>query len=150
MWQPGWEGSLVENGYRYVYGWVTLLCTWNYYNIVNWLYANIKLKVKKKIQRLTICTDSKFLYLASRPSITWPSCLSSSTGSCPHWPPVGAARPSVGLCAWATPRLIPVRSGPSLFPRPEYACAKHAGPSLLYPFQSAAALSTFQHVWAFL
>ena len=30
IWQPGWEGSLGENGYVYLYGWVALLCTWNY------------------------------------------------------------------------------------------------------------------------
>ena len=23
---PGWEGSLGENGYMYMYGWITLLC----------------------------------------------------------------------------------------------------------------------------
>ena len=25
-----------------MYGWVSLLCTWNHHNIVNWLYFNIK------------------------------------------------------------------------------------------------------------
>ena len=40
--QPGWEGSLGENEYMYMYGWVALLCTWNYHNIVNRLYSNIK------------------------------------------------------------------------------------------------------------
>jgi len=25
--QPGWEGSLGENGYMYMYGWVALLFT---------------------------------------------------------------------------------------------------------------------------
>ena len=30
-------GELGENGYMYMYGWVTLLSTWNYHNIVNWL-----------------------------------------------------------------------------------------------------------------
>ena len=29
MWQPGWKGSLGENGYMYMYGWVPLLSTWN-------------------------------------------------------------------------------------------------------------------------
>ena len=48
MWQPGWEGSLGENGYTYMYGWVPLLSIWNYYNIVNQLYSNIKWKVKNK------------------------------------------------------------------------------------------------------
>ena len=36
MWQPGWEGSLGENGFR-MYGWVSSLPTWNSHNIVNQL-----------------------------------------------------------------------------------------------------------------
>ena len=47
MWQLGWEGSLGENGYMYMYGWVFLLSTWNYHNIINWLCPNIKYKVIK-------------------------------------------------------------------------------------------------------
>ena len=42
MWQPGWEESLGENGYMYMYGWVSLLSTWNYHDIVNWLYSKIR------------------------------------------------------------------------------------------------------------
>jgi len=38
----GWDGSLGVNGYRYMHSWVTLLCTWNYHNIFNWLYSNIR------------------------------------------------------------------------------------------------------------
>ena len=45
MWQPGWEGSLRENGYMYTHGWVPLLSTWNCHNPVNRLYSNIKQKV---------------------------------------------------------------------------------------------------------
>ena len=38
----GWvEGSLGEDGYIYMCGWVPLLFTWNY-NIVNWLYPKTK------------------------------------------------------------------------------------------------------------
>ena len=37
MCQPGREGSLGDNGYMYMYGWLPLLFTWNYHNIVNWL-----------------------------------------------------------------------------------------------------------------
>ena len=48
MWKPGWEGSLGENGYMCIHGWVPLLFTWNYHNVVNWLYANTKLTVKKR------------------------------------------------------------------------------------------------------
>ena len=33
-----------ENGYMYLYGWVPLLFTWNYHNIVNQPFSNIKLK----------------------------------------------------------------------------------------------------------
>ena len=39
MWQLGWEGGLRRNGYMYIYSWVTLLCTWNYHNIINQLYS---------------------------------------------------------------------------------------------------------------
>ena len=38
MWEPGWEGCLGENGYMYMYGWVSSLFIWNYHKIfVNWL-----------------------------------------------------------------------------------------------------------------
>ena len=39
---------LRENGYMYMCGWVPLLFTWNYHNVVNQLYPNRKLKVKNK------------------------------------------------------------------------------------------------------
>ena len=42
MWQPGQEGSLGENWYICTYGWVPSLFTWNYHNIVNWLYFSTK------------------------------------------------------------------------------------------------------------
>ena len=34
MWQPGWEGSLGENGHVHMYGWVLLLFVWNYSQVV--------------------------------------------------------------------------------------------------------------------
>ena len=37
-----WEGSLGEDGYMYMYGWVPSQFTWNYHNAVNWLYPNTK------------------------------------------------------------------------------------------------------------
>ena len=37
----------------YIYGWVALLWTWNYDNIVYQLYSNAKLKVKKRKERKT-------------------------------------------------------------------------------------------------
>ena len=42
MRQPTLERSLWENGYMYMYDRVPLLSTWNYHNIVNQLYSNIK------------------------------------------------------------------------------------------------------------
>ena len=42
--------ALGENGYMYIYDWVPLLATWNYY-IVNFLYSN---KNKKMPNRLKI------------------------------------------------------------------------------------------------
>ena len=50
MWQPGWEGSSGENGYMYTCGWVPSLYIWNYHDVVNQPYPDIKLKVKKKIR----------------------------------------------------------------------------------------------------
>ena len=34
--------NLEGNGYMNMYGWASLLSTWNYHNIVNRLYSNIK------------------------------------------------------------------------------------------------------------
>ena len=46
MWQPGWEGSFRENGYMYMYGWATLLCIWNYKNIVNLLLRSLDVLIQ--------------------------------------------------------------------------------------------------------
>ena len=48
MWQPGWEGSLGENGCMFMHGWVPSLLTWSCHIFVNWLYPNTKYKVRKK------------------------------------------------------------------------------------------------------
>ena len=42
MWQPGWEGSLGENAYIFMYGWVPLPHTWNYHNIIYWLFSSVQ------------------------------------------------------------------------------------------------------------
>ena len=39
------EGSLGENGYVCMYGWVPLLSIGNHHNIVNWIYSNTKQKL---------------------------------------------------------------------------------------------------------
>ena len=54
---PGWERCLGKNGYMYMHGRVPSLYTWNYHNIVNWLYPikNVfsakKIKLKRKINK---------------------------------------------------------------------------------------------------
>ena len=60
MWQPGWERSLGENGYMYMYSWVPLLSTWMYHNTVNWRYSNIKWKAKKRIHYVISCSHLLF------------------------------------------------------------------------------------------
>ena len=57
MWQPGWEKAVGENGYMYMYGWVPLLSTWKYRNIVNGLYSNIKYCLLLLVDKLclTLC-----------------------------------------------------------------------------------------------
>ena len=39
IWQPGWEGSLGEDGCMCMCGWVPSLFTCKYHNIVNWLFV---------------------------------------------------------------------------------------------------------------
>ena len=48
MWQIGWERTLYENGYRYMYGWAPSLFTWNYHNTVIQLYPNTKQKIQQE------------------------------------------------------------------------------------------------------
>ena len=79
MWQPGLEGSLGENGYMYTQDWVIQLCTWNYHNIVNQLYPNIKCFLKA--HALLKC-------LKAVPFFSLPSVVSSLTFSWPLLLPV--------------------------------------------------------------
>ena len=64
MWQPGWERSLGENGYMYMYSWVPLLFTWNCHNIVLISYTSkqnkyyVLKKLKKKVP-LQVCNYSR-------------------------------------------------------------------------------------------
>ena len=48
QWQPGGVGSLSENGYMDMYGWIPLLSACKYHSIANRGYPNIKLKVLKQ------------------------------------------------------------------------------------------------------
>ena len=43
--QKGYAWDLGENGYMFMYGWVSSLFSWKYHNIINQLYLNAKLKV---------------------------------------------------------------------------------------------------------
>ena len=78
MWQPGWEGNLGENGNMYVYSWVALLSTWNYHNIVNWPYSDIKYKNEKK--KGSPCSSWNSILLSL--SFLLPSFTFHSTGRC--------------------------------------------------------------------
>ena len=42
-----WEEN-TDSLCMYMYDWVPALFTWNYHNIVNWLYYNTKQNIKKK------------------------------------------------------------------------------------------------------
>ena len=42
-------GEFRKNAYMNMYGWVPSVVTWNYPNMVNWLYSNTKEKIKKKV-----------------------------------------------------------------------------------------------------
>ena len=57
MWQPGWEGSLGENGCRYMYCWALSLFPWKYHDVVKCLYFNTKENLKKKEKKVldSIC-----------------------------------------------------------------------------------------------
>ena len=50
VWQSGWEGSLEENGYMYVYGWIPSLFTRK---------QNLTLFVKYKIKVFKNCNYKK-------------------------------------------------------------------------------------------
>ena len=56
MQQPGWERSLRENWYLHMSGWVPLLVTWNYHNIVKWLYPTQHKVKKKKFKEIFLLT----------------------------------------------------------------------------------------------
>ena len=53
MWQPGWEEGLGEDGYMYMFGWVPLLSTWNYGNIV---ISYVCVHVQSLQSCLTLCS----------------------------------------------------------------------------------------------
>ena len=82
-------GGLGENGYIYMYGWVALLCTWSYHNIVNQLYANIKWKVKKKPNpqhRLEgkLSSSTSFMTIRWINTISLPRGLSQGCDACAY------------------------------------------------------------------
>ena len=66
--------SLGENGYVCTYGWVPLLFTWNYQNIVIWLYQHKKDLGKK----MKSCGRAS----AVNPSLSSPPCSAPWSKSC--------------------------------------------------------------------
>ena len=83
MWQPRWEGSLGENGYKRVYGRGPLGSTWNYRNvdmIISYTpIQNKKLKIKRN--QLT----------------SGPSWIENKNTCCLFSSPCAVARPQEGL-----------------------------------------------------
>ena len=54
---PGIQQKSTDEWYMYMYGWVPLLLTWNYHNIVNWLYHQYKTVSKKWHMKTTDVLD---------------------------------------------------------------------------------------------
>ena len=92
MWQPGWERSLGENRYMYMYGWVSLLFNWNYH-IVNRLHSKTKYILKKDVWMQT-CTREDTGRRQHQKHMTlwsWPSSLQNHEKTYFWWlscPPV--------------------------------------------------------------
>ena len=86
-----------ENGYMHMYGWVPLLRTWKYHNIVNRLYLiqNKKFKEKRCGSAQDLDLD-KFSYIAE---VLWVTETGNQAwGNHRLWPPRGGAsceRPSL-------------------------------------------------------
>ena len=66
MWQHGWWG--VGRGYMFMCGWVPLLFTWKYHNIVNQLYQVQNKKYKRKKKYLKGFSDQ---HSNSRTVVVW-------------------------------------------------------------------------------
>ena len=69
MWKPGWDGSLGEKGYMYMYGWVALLSTGNYHSIANQLYSNIKEVLKRQSKAKAVPMADSRCYMAETNTI---------------------------------------------------------------------------------
>ena len=109
--ETGWAGEeFGENGYMYMYGWVPLLSTWNYHNIVNWLLiqllSHIWLFSTPWMQhtRPPCPSATPRVYSNSCPSSRWcHPAISSSVipfSSCPQSFPASGSFPMSQLFAW--------------------------------------------------
>ena len=67
-----WEKDLKENGWVYMYNWITSLYSRNYHNIINQLYFNKTLKNEKKGQEEKYMQKYILLYLDYQ--YTYPGC----------------------------------------------------------------------------
>ena len=96
----------------YIYGWVPLLLTWNYHNIVNWLYPIQKLRSWHQFSSLqfscSVVSDSLRRYE-----------LQHARSPCPS-PDPGVHPNSCSLSWWCHPTIsssvIPFSSCPQYFP----------------------------------
>ena len=83
------RGVLGENGCMRLHGWAPLLSTWNYHNIVNWLYSNTKWKVKKRMK-------------PQLPSLGFKALPWSGGYSLPHTFPLAPASQAGHSLTWAS------------------------------------------------
>ena len=93
--QPGWEGSLGENAYMYMNGWVPSLSTRNCHNIVSRLYPNTKqfLFLNFNWRLITLQYGSGFCH-----TLTW---VSHGCTCVPHPEPPPTSHPIPSL--WVIP-----------------------------------------------
>ena len=99
MWQPGWEGSMGENGYIFMYGWVPSLFSWNYDNIINQLSVQFSCSVYSNS-----CPLSWWCHPTISPFFVPFSCLQSfpASGSFPMSQLFASGGQSIGVLASAS------------------------------------------------
>ena len=98
----GGRGVCEENRYLYIYGWVPLLFSWNYHNIVNQLSVNVR---SSSCVQLFVTP----LWTAAQSRESRPPCPSPSPEVCPSSCLIASMMPSSHLILWHPLLLLPSR-----------------------------------------
>ena len=112
--------------YIYIYVWVSLLFTWSYHNIVNWLYAKMKQKVFKKAELTKQKTQWNKTKISQNYPIRGAKRMQRNKGNLQElWMPLGETRYPRCLLSpvwlFATPWTVAGQAPLSMgFSRPEY------------------------------